>query len=234
MHSACLRIKMALSTIASRETRKTKSAPTMDCVTRRLVHASVFQVVAGTNMAVGVPSHDIALPLRQAEPFSDQPVTSGSDGYGGQGERGDCGHAIVPITTCPSSSEQHGVCSGHGWCGDATKRCTCEEGYTGGDCSLRTCKKGLSWFDYPSADNMAHLDKVECSNAGSCSRSLGECTCQPGFFGAACEFFGCVNENYEYSQVSFGDYPVSSFANTNSLFPTSQRRIALVTDAVIQ
>ena len=127
--------------------------------------------------------------------------STGSDGYGGSGERGDCGHPIVPITNCPSS-EQHGDCSGHGWCDNTTKRCTCEEGYTAGDCSLRTCRKGLSWFDYPRADNMAHLEEVECSNAGSCSRSLGECTCQPGFFGAACEFFGCVHADYEYSQVS--------------------------------
>ena len=65
-------------------------------------------------------------------------VYAGSDGYGGSGDRGDCGHALsAPITTCPGDSP----CSDRGVCDPNTLRCTCEEGFTGGDCSQRTCKK---------------------------------------------------------------------------------------------
>ena len=38
---------------------------------------------------------------------------AGSDGYGGSGERGDCGHALTsPITTCPGDPpcSDRGVC----------------------------------------------------------------------------------------------------------------------------
>jgi len=122
----------------------------------------------------------------------------GSDGYGNAGERGDCGHAITgTITACPSKEGL--ICSGHGWCDDSTKRCTCEKGYTGGDCSLRTCEKELSWFDYPASNDSAHKEVVLCSNMGSCSRTTGECSCHASFFGAACEFQGCVHQDYANS-----------------------------------
>ena len=93
-----------------------------------------------------------------------------------------------PITTCPGDPP----CSDRGVCDPVSLRCTCEEGFTGGDCSLRTCKKGLAWFGYPSSNNVAHDVEMECSNMGTCQRTVGECTCNEGFFGAACEFMGCV------------------------------------------
>jgi len=117
---------------------------------------------------------------------------AGSNGYGGSGDRGDCGHPVTaPITTCPGDPP----CSDRGVCDPVTLRCTCEEGFTGGDCSLRTCKKGLAWFGYPSSNNVAHDVEIECSNMGICHRTIGECTCNEGFFGGACEFMGCVGED---------------------------------------
>ncbi len=50
--------------------------------------------------------------------------------------------------------------------------------------------QGLAWFGYPSSDNVAHGELVECSNMGVCS-TIGECSCNDGFFGSACEYMGC-------------------------------------------
>lgn len=111
---------------------------------------------------------------------------AGSDGYGGIGDRGDCGHVVSTVTTCPGDPP----CSGRGVCDPATFRCTCEEGFTGGDCSQRTCPTGLAWFGYPSQDHVAHDLVTECSNMGVCVRTVGECHCNNGFFGAACEYMG--------------------------------------------
>ncbi|KAL9189485.1 hypothetical protein ACHAXT_009160 [Thalassiosira profunda] len=119
---------------------------------------------------------------------------AGSDGYGGPGDRGDCGHALTaPITTCPGDTP----CSGRGACDPTTRRCTCADGFTGGDCSLRTCETGLAWFGYPSSDDAAHDEEVECSAMGTCTRTTGECRCNEGFFGAACEFWGCAGNDSE-------------------------------------
>ena len=112
-----------------------------------------------------------------------------SDGYGSSGLRGDCGFvASGSASTCPGEVQ----CSGHGVCPtDGTFKCQCEIGWTSGDCSERLCPTGKAWFDYPSADNEAHLTDVECSNMGVCDVSTGMCTCFPGFFGQACEFMSC-------------------------------------------
>ena len=117
---------------------------------------------------------------------------AGSDGYGNSGKRGDCGHALTAlITTCPGEPP----CSDRGVCDPTTFRCACEEGFTGGDCSLRTCKKGSSWFGYPSSNDVAHVELVECSNMGICHRSVGQCSCNDGFFGNACQFMGVGQES---------------------------------------
>ena len=64
--------------------------------------------------------------------------------------------------------------------------------------------KGLAWFGYPSANNVAHDEEVECSNMGVCYRSVGECACNDGFFGAACEYMGCVRKGSEPSCSGHG------------------------------
>ncbi|KAL7541763.1 hypothetical protein ACHAXR_011191 [Thalassiosira sp. AJA248-18] len=80
----------------------------------------------------------------------------------------------------------------------------CPSGFSGGDCSLRTCKKGLAWFGYPSANDVAHDEEVECSSSGNCHRTVGECSCNDGFFGAACEYMGCAGEDPEQSCSGHG------------------------------
>lgn len=47
------------------------------------------------------------------------------------------------------------------------------------------CPKGKAWFDLPIADDVAH-QLVECSNAGVCDRLKGDCICNSGFTGSAC------------------------------------------------
>jgi len=114
-----------------------------------------------------------------------------SDGYLNKGTRGDCGRPTTTIQTCPGAT----VCSGHGSCaGNPTFKCTCYNGFTGADCSLRVCPKDVSWFALPSADNVAHIaEQVECSNAGICDKSSGKCTCLTGYSGQACQILDCVD-----------------------------------------
>lgn len=95
-----------------------------------------------------------------------------SNGNGGSGRRGDCGSTTVPITKCPGIIS----CSGHGICSGApTYKCSCSTGFTGADCSLRTCPSGKSWFSLPTADEAAHAVLAECSNMGICNRVFGLC-----------------------------------------------------------
>ncbi len=112
------------------------------------------------------------------------------DGNTNAGLRGDCGFAEDPIATCPLVN---GVeCGGHGVCsGYPAYKCSCHAGYMGGDCSLRTCPKGLSWFGLPTAADTAHNTYEECSNKGMCDRESGLCQCQTMFTGEACERSEC-------------------------------------------
>lgn len=90
--------------------------------------------------------------------------------------------------SCPNS------CSGHGLC-DVFQRCLCADGFMAADCSQRTCPFGTAWADEPDAfagTDQAHV-KAECSNKGLCDRNVGECSCQPGFEGAACDRRRCQN-----------------------------------------
>ena len=138
---------------------------------------------------------------------------------------------MSPISTCPGIS----ACSDHVvFCEPNTKCCTCEESFTGGNCSLRTCEKvsnnmlftstfiyplwvktngqwitcvkGLAWFGYPSANNFAHDKEVECSNMGLCYRSMsvGEWACNDGFFGAVCKYTG--GSGFYFNSLSYPNY----------------------------
>ncbi|EGZ19943.1 hypothetical protein PHYSODRAFT_312849 [Phytophthora sojae] len=114
-----------------------------------------------------------------------------SDGNAGIGQRGDCGFVSGAVTACPGEI----ACSGQGTCrGPPTYDCICNEGFTGGDCNERLCPKGRSWFDRPTdtADTAHAL--VECSNAGECDRTKGDCICLAGFTGAACNRMLCPND----------------------------------------
>lgn len=86
-----------------------------------------------------------------------------------------------------------------------------QEQYTGADCSLKTCSRGVSWtkphkkMGSPKAGikgvDMAgdgegavlHQDFAECSDQGNCDRATGLCACFPGYEGAACQRTVCEN-----------------------------------------
>ena len=66
------------------------------------------------------------------------------------------------------------------------------QGYTGGDCSDRTCPKAPAWFVYPSADETHDRSLLlECAGAGECDRYTGLCFCAAWATGAACNHMAC-------------------------------------------
>lgn len=110
-----------------------------------------------------------------------------SAGNGLPGDRGDCGAPQLTIIACPGEI----ACSGHGYCSGAPQfRCFCVAGWTSGDCSVRTCPRGIAWFDLPISDDRAHSLRT-CSGVGVCDTSKGECVCPTPFDGAACERMKC-------------------------------------------
>lgn len=119
------------------------------------------------------------------------------------------------------------MCTGHGMCLEDRNRtrltnpCECFDGYTGIDCSQRTCAKDYSWAGKPYDVDQAHL-LAECSNNGICNRKNGKCACFPGYAGPACRESTCgrskcsghgacltMNEAYRqasYAQPTFTNY----------------------------
>jgi hypothetical protein len=122
-----------------------------------------------------------------------------SDGRGNSGTIGDCGYAQLPVTSCPGYPNE---CSGHGTCsGSPAYKCTCFNGWQGGDCSERMCPTGPAWFDYPSGPEKAHA-LAECSNKGECDRTTGQCKCQRLFEGAGCERMTCPGSDKPWGTCS--------------------------------
>jgi hypothetical protein len=93
----------------------------------------------------------------------------------------------VSYTPCPNS------CSGNGKCSTPWGTCSCFDGFTAADCSLRTCPFGPAISDTASANDSAH-HMAECSNRGKCNRNTGQCKCDKNFEGSACERFMCPND----------------------------------------
>ena len=112
-----------------------------------------------------------------------------SNGYNSPGTRGDCGYATQNIAQCPGTV----ACSAHGQCSsNPTYVCTCSSGWTGADCSYRSCPLDVAWFTLPAATDTAHIsEQVECANMGVCDRVLGVCTCATGFTGTSCARMVC-------------------------------------------
>jgi len=69
--------------------------------------------------------------------------------------------------------------------------CSCWANWQGFDCSERTCAYDIAWATNYRQD--AHY-YAECSNAGICDRTTGECVCFDGFTGVACKRTVCPND----------------------------------------
>lgn len=104
-------------------------------------------------------------------------------------------------------------CNSHGKCNLCTMKCECDDGYGSdndrwfsitddfkGDCTARACKTGpaiAAVLDFRTeVYRRNHTDRsmhrlMECSNNGLCDRTSGQCKCNPGFGGAACEKMLC-------------------------------------------
>jgi hypothetical protein len=65
--------------------------------------------------------------------------------------------------------------------------------WTGPDCSLRTCPRGMAWAAAPKAAN-DHTSRVECSGVGSCDRKTGTCKCKAPYTGVGCRRTMCEND----------------------------------------
>lgn len=94
--------------------------------------------------------------------------------------------APVGAQICANDCSQHGTC-------DANLKCSCFAGYTGQDCSLRTCPSGVAWSGKAGSllgSSVVHA-LAECANAGLCNRKTGACACSAGFSGVACEVTSC-------------------------------------------
>lgn len=66
-------------------------------------------------------------------------------------------------------------------------------GWTGPDCSLKTCPYGKAHGGLPGQNN-DHTSMEECSGAGKCDRKKGVCQCVPGFTGHNCGRTECPND----------------------------------------
>ena len=116
---------------------------------------------------------------------------------------------IWPISTFSSfgiGCSEYGKCNDHGRCDYCRQKCICDQGF-GSDldlmmaktsidatCVQRVCPSGKAILDLPNVDGTAHQRQAECSNAGVCDRSTGECKCFSPYFGATCDKLGCPND----------------------------------------
>ncbi|CAM9185045.1 unnamed protein product [Discosporangium mesarthrocarpum] len=103
----------------------------------------------------------------------------------------------------------HNQCSGQGTC-DLFGQCNCWDSFEGWDCSRRVCPSGTAWADVPSGEDTAHGQAL-CSNMGYCDSATGQCVCQEGFEGPACERMKCPNDCSGHGQC----ISMSSAASTN-------------------
>jgi len=115
--------------------------------------------------------------------------TTASDGHGGPGFLGDCGHIVTNMGCAyASNSTTSSICSGQGIC--RNNQCKCYDGFSGIECNVRECPKGRAWFDEPSTPTTAHT-LAECSAQGFCDHNSGKCICREGWTGEACAIKDC-------------------------------------------
>lgn len=92
-------------------------------------------------------------------------------------------------------------CNGHGRCNGSTSSCVCDPGWgaltditimRSPDCSWRTCPAGKAWGSIPTKREISH-SLAECSGRGKCNRESGQCECEIGYTGGACQRKACPN-----------------------------------------
>lgn len=123
---------------------------------------------------------------------------------------------------CPTLN----YCNGHGTCDTTNTMCSCNTGWGSSsetfaigiakDCSERTCPTGKSFGDIPTAITVGHA-VAECSNAGTCNRAEGTCTCRDGYSGKACQILGCPNDCSGHGKC----FRMSQLAKTLNAIPVS-------------
>lgn len=100
-------------------------------------------------------------------------------------------------------------CNGNGYCDYCSSSCVCNNGFGSTldlnytivndfkpDCSYRSCPTGRSLaniYKFRTGVNYTATmhPQIECSNNGICDRSTGQCKCNPGMEGRACEKMQC-------------------------------------------
>ena len=108
------------------------------------------------------------------------------------------------MASCPNACSGKGECDTNDQCGcylegkvlNAAGNPNAEDDlkaqFTGADCSLMTCPRGISFTTVASAT--FHESSVECSDAGVCDRTTGMCACYEGHEGSACQRTTCPND----------------------------------------
>jgi hypothetical protein len=88
--------------------------------------------------------------------------------------------------SCPNDCNWHGKCN-------INSMCECNTGWTGFDCTMRTCPTGFLISAISNQTDNAHM-LGQCSGRGRCDHSTGQCVCDPGFNGPACQRSTCFND----------------------------------------
>ncbi|KAL4157597.1 hypothetical protein PRNP1_006614 [Phytophthora ramorum] len=120
------------------------------------------------------------------------------------------GNKIAGVVTVDGTKESE-VCSNRGYCDETTVgRCICHTGYTNSDGNgqIGTLEFNRVGTEYalvarPTAAPALKVGVVEiapkdeCSTAGECDRSNGQCKCHAPYTGSACELMSCGGSDVE-------------------------------------